>query len=67
MKNWTACLSEVASLLHEGFPCKVMLSYENNKSKHVTVAVKLLGGGGRALSHFYSALDRQDARIRKKG
>lgn len=46
MKNWTACLSEVASLLHEGFPCKVMLSYENNKSKHVTVAVKLLGGGG---------------------
>lgn len=65
MKNWTTCLSEVATLLHEGFPCKVMLSYENNKSKHVTVAVKLLWGV--FLSHFYSALDRQDAGIRKKG
>jgi len=42
MKNQTACLSELATLLHEVFPCKVMLSYEKDKSKHVTVVVKLL-------------------------
>lgn len=64
MKNWTTCLSALATLLDEGFPCKVMLSYENDKSKHVTVAVKLLWF---FLSHFYSALDRQTAGIGKKG
>lgn len=33
MKNWTTCLSGLATLLHKVFPSKVMLSYENDKKQ----------------------------------
>lgn len=68
MKNWTTCLSGLATLLHKVFPSKVMLSYENDKKQACSSCSEIITFVFFFfLSHFYGALDRQTAGIRKKG